>query len=815
MAGPYLILPIGLLLSILYFISWLLLHFKVISKSTHRKCLNVALAVTFLVTAIPGILLAIQINFKFEWTFVKWLLTWHVNFGIAMGFIGIIHLLWHNNYYLTLFKKEKAHSSKEIKEEEPIKNVLHLKVLMLLSGFIATSVQVLLIREITTVFQGNELMMSWTLAVWMLLVGLGALLGRRKTAFIVSRKTLGQALIFTVILPIPLVVLLYLTKNMLFLPGVLVNPMYFMLCIIAMFAPICLTCGIVYSLLMKSLSAEPQKFTRVYTFEALGSLTAGIFVSLVLIRWMSVLDSLFVIVLLTATVLSWIQNKKGYYVFTATILLVLLCSTIFRFDLYLKLHLFINQKVLVSKETYHGNIAITSNGEQYSLFENGSLLYSTDNVITCEEYTHYPLMQRNQPKRVLLISGGIAGMVSEILKYPSVERIDYVEMNPCIIELASSFKPLPTDSRLNVIVNDGRNFLKKAHNKYDIAIMAVPDPVSLQINRYYTLEFVELLKNKLQKSGVLLYALSPSGNYLSKENQRIGSSIYQTLKRCFINVEIIPGEKDYLLASDSLLCVNIAELSAGKPQNTTYVNQYYIDDLSIHQRGRQIKKSLDKGTVINTDDKPVPVYFHTLRFMAEFKTSIAWIIPAILLIIPVFFIPRIASGIYWAGFTASAFEVIILFAFQTFYGYVYSALGMIVAVFMGGLALGASLANRFTLKKVHFIIVQSLLAVYSLLFLLFWKLLHLNSNWFGVILFLTFTLLLSTLVGFQYAVGTLLLPGSSIRNASFLYTIDLIGAALGIFLISLVLIPVLGIQLSCLILATINILAIIINLKST
>ena len=193
--------------------------------------------------------------------------------------------------------------------------------------------------------------------------------------------------------------------------------------------------------------------------------------------------------------------------------------------------------------------------------------------------------------------------------------------------------------------------------KYDVVIFAVPDPSSLQINRFYTNGFIAILKQKLFPGAVVLYSVSASGNYMSTEKIGIETTVYQTLKNNFRHVEIIPGERDYFVASDSMLRTDIGELSASKSIDTKYVNPYYIDDISNQQRGTFIKDNLKKEKLLDLDEKPLPVYYHILQFISEFtsKGSVLIAIPVIILLIPLFFMRSVAAGMYITGFTASSF----------------------------------------------------------------------------------------------------------------------------------------------------------------
>lgn len=92
---------------LVYLISFILVKTNQWEKTTHRKVWNVALTVTFLVSCLLGLLLAIFIHHGYRPQCYITLLKLHVWFGIAMTIIAVFHSLWHLNYYKSLFKKRK------------------------------------------------------------------------------------------------------------------------------------------------------------------------------------------------------------------------------------------------------------------------------------------------------------------------------------------------------------------------------------------------------------------------------------------------------------------------------------------------------------------------------------------------------------------------------------------------------------------------------------------------------------------------------------------------------------------------------------
>ena len=89
----------------LYIISIFLVKFKKITLFNQRRFWNFVLLVTFLVSGILGLVLAISLDQKINLPWYLQFLNLHVKFGIAMSLVSIFHLIWHLPYYKTILKK--------------------------------------------------------------------------------------------------------------------------------------------------------------------------------------------------------------------------------------------------------------------------------------------------------------------------------------------------------------------------------------------------------------------------------------------------------------------------------------------------------------------------------------------------------------------------------------------------------------------------------------------------------------------------------------------------------------------------------------
>jgi hypothetical protein len=104
---PYNIILITSIVLLAYLLTFILVKAGKLKKLSHRKIWNVILLVTFLVSCLLGFLLALQINYGFCMDWFRSFLKWHVEFGIAMTLIAVIHIVWHYKYYTTMISKKK------------------------------------------------------------------------------------------------------------------------------------------------------------------------------------------------------------------------------------------------------------------------------------------------------------------------------------------------------------------------------------------------------------------------------------------------------------------------------------------------------------------------------------------------------------------------------------------------------------------------------------------------------------------------------------------------------------------------------------
>ncbi len=825
MNSPYALLPIGIIALLLYLLSLILSRLSIIQTKSHRQFWNILLLITFLSTALMGLVLAVQVNYKLNIPFIKELLKWHVNFGIGMTMVAVFHLLWHLEYYLKLFKgRSVSLITKDLQEEiitgsQPAMKPGFNRLIPAFSlGFTALITQIILLREFLTVFYGNELVIGIVLSNWMILTALGAAAGRKIAVRDNTKAFPGLALLLLNIFSILIVVLLNVLRNIVFLPGSQVGIYQVLFASAILMMPFCLLSGYLFTYLSASLSREFRinMIHKIYAVESAGSVAGGILVSFFLVYFLKSLQILGVFLIINMLIVLLVrQIRESFRTKWIFISIGIVCVFLIyglNLDRIIKKPLFPNQELVYLRDTPYGNLAITRSAEQLNFYENTSLLFATNDVTASEEDVHYAMIQHSGPENVLLISGGISGTIPEILKY-DIKEIDYVEMNPWINKIGSAWFNVPDKEKVNVIIKDPRIYLKENQKKYDVLLMNLPEPKTAQLNRYYTLEFFNLLKQHMLTGSILSLSLPSTLNYMSDEANQLNSVIYNTLKKVFNQILIVPGNRNYLIASDIPTNIDIPGLIQEKNIKNVYVNQYYLDVFSLKERSDLIMQQLDPDASVNMDFKPVCYFEHLKYWMSQFNINY-WIPLGFILIIfllSMIWLKPLLLGIYTGGFAGSSIELLLIMTFQILYGYVYQYTGIIITVFMSGLALGALYREKIMNTSIRgFMMLQLVIVLYALFLPIMIMLLN-KLILPGILLhtvFIFLTLIISMVTGMQFSLGSAILKEQMQSRAAKLYSSDLLGSAFGALLFSVFMMPVLGIFISSFLVASLNLVSV-------
>ncbi len=786
----YHVIGTGFTAIVLYLISYFFYRNGFYTLQVHRRLWNSILAVAFVFTALAGLFLALQVNYKWNIPIIKSILKWHVEFGIGMATTGIFHLLWHFTYFRQFFKKKELTPLYDnIRKTDSTDIVMNLFIV----GFISSSIQLLLLKEMMNISGGYELIAGTFLGSWLIGSATGAAMAGKSPLNDIRKINL----IFSISPVISIFLLLILSR--LYLksgetPSFLVSMVYTFLVLI----PFCFVSGFTFVKLI-SIARTIKDFIpgKSFSVETTGGIAAGITISLLSSGVLNTYQMILLIIIsgLSYVLFSFFLKNKRMRLFVKFIILGITSIIIISSpDIIFRQLLLRGINVTGSEETPYGNITKAEYGGEESIYYNQRLLTYNDDAIEREEDIHYTLLQSEKPERILMISGSINSHLPEIMKYP-VKKVVYVERDPALTKLEKSsavggFKDLIVEN------DDAFSYVRKTREKFDAVIVLLPPPSTLLLNRYYTIEFFALIKKRLEPTGIFSCSPGINPNYLNKESVNLYSTVYNSLVAVFKNVIPVAGNKLYFIASDKNLSTAFCELTLKKNISNVYVGPDFLSDDLITAKSNEVISLMDKKIKLNKSALPVASFYYQSYNLSK---NLNEKIPAIVLLVlafalPLLLIKRKSLMMYFSASALAGFEIIVLLILQLTMGNMYQLTGMILAGLMAGLAVGSGIKIRFLDDHSFGLKTTLLLFFYLIMGFVITSILTLKGG-FGVVCLIVLSAFLPALLtGNLFREFTLRKNGDS--DPSVVYSADLAGSALGFILFSGLVVPVFGIKVS-------------------
>ncbi len=665
--------------------------------------------------------------------------------------------------------------------------------LIVATGISSVVSQLLIIRETLTQFQGNEYVIALIFFAWLLLGGCGSLLSGLVTPryFKADTGKLAGLSFLAAVLPVVTLMTIRLARDAVFAHGASTGFYKTFGFIFVTLGPYGVLIGFIlpYSLAVLRAYSPGYAATKVYLFDNIGDCAGGALFSFVLI----VLVTPFQAVMITSGLLTLsagnLLRPPGRLplktIAAAGAALSVLAAGMFFEIPSLKPS---QGRLAGYQESRYGRIIVVQDREQATIYTDGVPLTSNLDVAATEAAVHYPMSQTRHPGSVLIISAR-GGMLRELEKYqPSA--IDYVELNPEIVTTQFRFNLLKKIDNLRVISQDGRAYLAATTKKYDAVIINISDPETFQANRYYTTAFYRLVKARLNPQGVVSFSVDGYANYISASKLQFVSSLYQTVKPFFKNILLLPGDRIFFICSDGRIDRDIPGRLARKSIRTDYVSGYFYGNVT-DERITGLARQLIPDIPANRDTDPYLMRLMFSRWFEKFATSPQWLYLSLGLLLALYLI-RISREEYLlfsTGFMTMGSEILVIFAFQVFFGYIYYQISLIVTIFLAGLLPGALLGQKLSRGPQNAMRLTDGLLIGLCLCLALIILPENARPSSGALLGVGFCV--SFLCGCQFPLA-LRSGGEDHRKAASAFTADLVGAAYGALLTSVLLIPYLG-----------------------
>jgi len=619
-----------------------------------------------------------------------------------------------------------------------------------------------LLRELLVAFHGNELSLGVILAGWLLWGSLGSwLIGSRVGRF--RHRVLVLAVLLTLgslLLPATVFASAYVKRAIGASPVETIGFFEFSPAVLVLLAPLCFVLGSLFATgaqILDELAPACNEVSRAYLLESAGAGAGGLAVSLLVLPRLEPLALSFalgaILLFVSFLLAGEIPSRRvragariGLLGVLAAFALAAVCGEPDNLRRRIQWHGF---ELLEGRNSLLGSLAAIDMEGEISLYENGLLVATSGYRMHAEELVHLGMVQHQDPRSVLLIGGGLGGTLREILKYP-IEHCDYVELDPMLLTIGQRHFPdqevAPLDDRRVTVHHvDGRYFVKNAPTGYDVVVLDLPGPRSAQLNRFYSLEFFQEVRQILRDDGILVFEISSSEAHPTPEQRLLLASLRKTARIAFPEVSLLPGDMCYFV------------LSAGRPPVTDAsailerleeagIERTYIHGAMLHSRlhpwrSAQLEKALlekEEQVGTNRDFSPIGYLYDLGQWSAQFRGPFrnwvgkvivanrwwAYALPIALLVLlgtgkwlfggkacyragapkpyeVVVPIPGLGSipcqdsrfavgtAVAATGISEIVFQVTVLVSFQVMYGYLFYRLGIMVAAFMAGLGVGS------------------------------------------------------------------------------------------------------------------------------
>ncbi len=715
-----------------------------------------------------------------------------------------------------------------------------------LTGFTATGSQIVFVREFFSLFSGNELFLGAYFAAWLFWTGLGSFLAGRlwpdKTGADLRVAWLQIALAVSVPLTLVTIRLSFILGH----PVIGMEPGFFktLIDLFIVLGPFCVFSGALFSagnqfLQTKKNISPAISAGNVYVAETAASALGGLILALFIIAFVPVQITVFLLSLLNLISAGLLfRPSKKRAIIPLFLLLLIAASGGFWGAFYSPYKAFRTLEVVDSK---YGRMVVLQQSENTFVIENGRMAFSRLDQQHAESIVHPAMLTAREPENVLMIGGAFSGSILEVLKYASVQRLDYVELDPAILRIGQHYFPniwhkINADRRVRIHHTDGRRFLARTRQKYDVVIIDLPDPRTAQLNRFYTAEFFRLISKRLSPEGVFSFSLSGSENYLNPPMARFIACEWRSLTSAFREIRFIPGDVIYFFASNHGFAsrFNAAWLVSAlqkKKIHADYVGPAYLPFRLMPERIEDFQQTIQAvpSVPLNRDLHPQAYYFNLALQGAKYSQSLLLFFnrlyqtPFFSLLAAIVFVylfvllwGRYASkkysltrffgalSVFNMGFSSMATYLVVLLLYQTYFGSLYFQITLLTGAYMLGMTGGSWGALFFNLKGKEPPLLTALHFFAAGLPFVLLKTVSLLPS--GALVFCA-ALLSGAVAGAVFPIAGRLYYAADVpeQNSGGLYGLDLFGAVGSSLLVTTVLIPIYGFYRTAVIIGVVNV----------
>jgi spermidine synthase len=611
------------------------------------------------------------------------------------------------------------------------------------TGLLATAAQVLLLRELVVDVAGDEAAIGVGLAAWLAGIAMGAWAARRRRAAVAPQDA-AAGLALLAVLPIGVIVAGRLMRQALApgagqLPGVGLA----LAVSLATLAPPGALVGWTFTALASAASrvwVAGEGIARLYVAESLGSIGGGLLVTVLAGRLAPLRTAALVGALAAAPAIAagWDRLVAGRRLLAGALVAAAAALVVSGpLDRWSERARFAGTapgvRLSAVLDTPYQHLALGGD-EVTDVYASGQYAGSFPDPYSAESLGHLVACLAPDPRSVLVLGGTEQGLLPVLIRHPVRELLvvepDAQAFTFLRARLPEADQRALRDPRVLVVHDDPRHFVSLARRggAFDLVLLLGPDPATLLRARLTTAEFYRLLAARLRPDGVIVVGLRTAPNVITGETAALAGALLRSLQEALPVVRATPGPDSLLVAGWRASAVTLdpavlAERWRARGLSSPSFDASLLPLLLPPERVAATEAALlaaGAGAVASRDDRPAS-FLHALARRQQVSSGVfgralaaaSRIPPGLLAVLAL--LPSLAvmarlltagappdrraaaaasHAVAVAGAAGMGWSLLVLFSFQTHAGALYGQLGVLTALFMAGLAVGAALARR-------------------------------------------------------------------------------------------------------------------------
>jgi spermidine synthase len=283
--------------------------------------------------------------------------------------------------------------------------------------------------------------------------------------------------------------------------------------------------GMEVPLVMRALNQRQGEFkeivSKVLTFDYLGALAVSLLFPLLLAPKLGLARTAFLFGICNALVALWmtklfqnvLKNAKLQALKAVLVLCLLLIGFGFsdRMTQWTEKRLF-GDEIVHAESSQYQRLVVTRFKDDIRLHINGNLQFSSKDEHRYHEALVHPALQTiPAAKRVLVLGGGDGLAAREILKYPNVQEIVLVDLDPLMTSLFKTSSILTqlnknslNNPKVKIVNEDAFRWLENNSEFFDAAVVDFPDPSNYALGKLYSVPFYRLLAKHIAPQGLMV-----------------------------------------------------------------------------------------------------------------------------------------------------------------------------------------------------------------------------------------------------------------------------------------------------------------------